>query len=70
MMAKYTELILTILSSTKIKSTNEILKELEHRTGKVINWHALHRVLFDLFLQGKIERLEAKAGFFWRKNGF
>jgi len=33
-----------------------------------INWHALYRVLMELQAEGKIERLESKAGFFWKKK--
>ena len=67
-MSKYKEDILRILSKTEIKSTNEILIELEKKAGKVINWHMLHGILRDLELEGKVERLRAKAGFFWKKK--
>lgn len=67
-MSKYKEQILKILSKDEIKSTNEILKELEKDSKKVINWHALYRVLMDLESENKIERLEAKAGFFWKRK--
>ena len=67
-MSKYKEQILKILSKDQIKSTNEILKELEKDSKKVINWHALYRVLMDLESENKIERLKAKAGFFWKKK--
>ena len=61
-------MILEILSKTEIKSTNEILTELQKKADKVINWHALYRVLMDLQSGGKIERLKSKAGFFWKKK--
>ena len=67
-MSKYKEAILSILSKTEIKSTNEILNELQKRVNKIINWHALYRILMDLQSEGKIERLQSKAGFFWRKR--
>lgn len=67
-MSKYREDILKIISKEEIKSTNEILKELEGKSKKVINWHALYRVLVDLESENKIERLKAKAGFFWKKK--
>ena len=57
-------MILAILSKTEIKSTNEILEELQKKADKVINWHALYRVLMELQSDGKIERLQSKAGFF------
>lgn len=67
-MSKYKEMILSILSKTEIKSTNEILEELQKKADKVINWHALYRVLMELQSENKIERLESKAGFFWKKK--
>lgn len=67
-MSKYKEKILEILSKTEIKSTNEILSELQEKADKVINWHALYRVLMELQIMNKIERLESKAGFFWKKK--
>ncbi|MBI2208174.1 hypothetical protein HYU50_01640 [Candidatus Woesearchaeota archaeon] len=67
-MSKYKEMILSVLSKTGIKSTNEILEELQKKANKVINWHALYRVLMELQSEGKIERLESKAGFFWKKK--
>jgi Fe2+ or Zn2+ uptake regulation protein len=67
-MSKYKESILSILSRTEIKSTNQILDELQKKVNKTINWHALYRVLMDLQSEGKIERLQSKAGFFWKKK--
>ena len=67
-MSKYKEVILSVLSKTEIKSTNEILTELQEKVDKVINWHLLYRVLIELANENKIERLESKAGFFWRKK--
>jgi len=69
-MGKYNEMILSIISKDEIKSTNQVLEELQKKADKVINWHALYRVLMELKANGKIERLESKAGFFWRKNKF
>ena len=67
-MGKYNEMILSVLSKTEIKSTNEILEELQKKANKVINWHALYRILMELHAENKIERLESKAGFFWKKK--
>jgi len=67
-MSKYKGEVLEILSKTTIKSTNEILIELQKKTDKVINWHLLYRILIDLAGENKIERLESKAGFFWKKK--
>jgi len=66
-MSKYEKEVLEILKKDEIKSTNEILKELEKKTNKVINWHLLYRILRDLVELGKAEKLKAKAGFFWKK---
>ena len=67
-MSKYEEMILQVLTKTEIKSTNEILEDLQKKAHKVINWHALYRVLMELQAEGKIEKLESKAGFFWKKK--
>jgi len=67
-MSKYDEIILSILSKDEIKSTNQVLEELQKKVNKIINWHALYRILMELKSNGKIERLQSKAGFFWRKN--
>ena len=67
-MSKYEDIILGIISKTEIKSTNEILEDLQKKADKVINWHALYRVLMELQTDGKIERLKSKAGFFWKKK--
>ena len=67
-MSKHQEDVLKILKKDEIKSTNEILKELEQKTKKVINWHLLYRLLRDLQEEGKVEKLQAKAGFFWKKK--
>ncbi len=67
-MSKYKEIVLSILSKSEIKSTNEVLTELQDKEKKIINWHALYRILMELQMEGKIERLESKAGFFWRKK--
>jgi len=64
-MSKHEEMILQVLSKTEIKSINEVLEELQKKTYKVINWHALYRILMELQLENKVERLESKAGFFW-----
>lgn len=67
-MGKYNEIILAILSKSEIKSTNQILEELQKKANKIINWHALYRVLMELENERKIEKLQSKAGFFWRKK--
>ena len=67
-MSKYKEMILQVLSKTEIKSTNEVLEELQKKANKIINWHALYRILMELRDENKLERLESKAGFFWRKK--
>ena len=67
-MSKYKEDVLNILSPEEIKSTNQILEDLQNRAKKTINWHVLYRILMELEAENKIEKLEAKAGFFWRKK--
>ena len=67
-MSKYKDMILSVLSREEIKSTNQVLEELQKKANKIINWHALYRVLMELKSNGKIERLESKAGFFWKKK--
>ncbi len=67
-MSKYSEDILKIISKEEIKSTNQILTELQLKVKKTINWHMLHRILSDLEKEGKIEKLKARAGFFWKKR--
>jgi len=67
-MSKYKEIILEVLEKDGIKSTNEVLRDVETKSKKVINWHALYRVLMELNADGKIERMKAKAGFFWKKK--
>lgn len=67
-MSKYNEMILQALTKTEIKSTNEVLGDLQKKADRVINWHALYRILMELQAEGKIERLKSKAGFFWRKK--
>ena len=67
-MSKYEKNVLDILKTNRIKSTNEILKELEQKVKKTINWHLLYRLLRDLHENGKVDKLEARAGFFWKKS--
>ena len=67
-MSKYRETVLSIVSMSEIKSTNQVLEELQNKVNKVINWHALYRILMELQSDGKIERLKSKAGFFWKKK--
>jgi len=59
---------LKIVSKEEIKSTNEILVELQQKTGKTINWHDLYRILMELKDKNKIEKLKSRAGFFWKKK--
>ena len=67
-MSKHDEMILSILLRNEIKSANQVLEELQKKANKVINWHALYRILMELKSNGKIERLQSKAGFFWKKK--
>lgn len=67
-MSKYTAKVLEILDKNKIKSTNQVLKELEKAENKKINWHVLYRMLMELEADNKAEKLDADAGFFWRRR--
>ena len=67
-MSKYREDILLILSEDKIKSTRMILRELEKRSKKVINWHMLYGILTKLEKENKIKRKEVPMGIFWLKK--
>ena len=68
MSSKHDDTVLRILSVDTIKSTNEILKELELEAKVKINWHALYRILTELAEKNHAEKLQSKAGFFWRKK--
>lgn len=67
-MSKYRDLVIKALSGEEMKSTNELLKEVEKASGKSINWHMLYRVLMELHTEGKIDKIETKAGFFWKRR--
>ena len=68
MASKYEPVVLEILSKEEIKSTNQVLKELQEKAGKKVNWHVLYRILMDLEREGKIDKMKADAGFFWKKR--
>lgn len=67
-MSKYDKIVLDVLSDKKIKSTNEVVKEAERVSGQSVNWHMIYRILLELSHAGKVEKLEAKVGFFWKKK--
>ncbi len=67
-MSKYDKAVFDVLSDKKIKSTNEVVKEVEKATGRSVNWHMIYRVLLELSHEGKAEKLEAKVGFFWKRK--
>lgn len=68
MKSKYEPLVMDILSTTQLKSTNTILTELEEQHGNKVNWHLLYRVLSELHVKNKVEKMDTKSGFFWRKK--
>lgn len=68
MVGKYNGELLEVLSNSKIKSTNEVLKDLEKKIKKRLNWHLLYRYLSELAEEGKVEKMNAKAAFFWRRK--
>jgi Fe2+ or Zn2+ uptake regulation protein len=67
-MSKYREVVLKVLSDGELKSTNQVLKESEALSGKVVNWHIIYRILMELQAEGKVEKMQTKAGFFWKKR--
>lgn len=67
-MSKYNSDVLGLLSKDEIKSTNQILEELQKKVKKTINWHVLYRILMELEENNEIEKFKANAGFFWRKK--
>ena len=67
-MSKYDKDVLTLLSEEDLKSTNQVLTELQSKVRKVVNWHSLYRILMELAVEGKVDRIKTKAGFFWKKK--
>ena len=67
-MSKYRKIVLDLLSDKEIKSTNEILKDVENLTGQSVNWHMIYRILLELYHEGKVDKFEAKVGFFWKRK--
>ncbi len=65
-MSKYREVVLNLLLKDEIKSTNQVLEELQSKVKKTINWHFLYHILMELEAESKVEKLKAKAGFFWK----
>ncbi len=68
MISKHERSVWELLEFKNIKSTNQILDELQKKVKKVINWHMVYRILKKLEEEGKIERLENISGIFWRKK--
>lgn len=56
-MSKYNDAVLGILSKEEIKSTNQVLAELQAKVKKVVNWHVLYRILMELQAENKLERI-------------
>ncbi len=65
MSSKYREEVLCLVEREKIRSTTEILRLLEAKVKKTINWSALFRILSSLERDGRIKRMESKGGIFW-----
>ena len=69
MVKKHREIILNTISEIKLKSTSEVLKEVERRVKKRINWSELYRTLKDLSDRGLIRQYVCKGGIYWiREN--
>ncbi len=70
MVKKHREIILNCVSDIKLKSTREILRETEKKTGKRINWSDLYRTLRDLADKNFIKFHETTGGIYWVKKDF
>ena len=68
MVSKYENDVWTLLSFQEIKSTNQILEELEARSNKTINWFSVYKILKTLEEDGKVKLLKNKSGLFWIKK--
>ncbi len=68
MISKHENAVWEILSFETIKSTQQILVELQDKTNKKINWHLVYKILRTLKDSGRVELLQTKAGLFWRKQ--
>ena len=68
MVKKHREVILNTISEIKLKSTSEILREVEKKVKKTINWSDLYRTLKDLADKGLIKLYETAGGFYWLKK--
>ena len=67
LMSKYEKEVVQLLEKN-LKSTNEILGELENKTQKKINWYAIYHILSELEREGKAEKIKLKGGFYWRRK--
>lgn len=68
MVKKHREIILNTISEVKLKSTSEILREVENKVKKKINWSDLYRTLRDLADKGLIKVWRTAGGFYWIKK--
>lgn len=67
MVSKHRETTLCLVSETKLKSTRQILRELEKKTNKVMNWSNVYKILSDLERDGIIKRNMTEGGIFWSR---
>ncbi len=68
MVSKHEPMVWEILSFNEIKSTQQVLEELEKKSGKKINWYAVYKILRMLKDDEKAELLQNRAGLFWKKK--
>ncbi len=68
MVSKHEQSIWEILDFQKIKSTEQIRRELMKKTKLSINWFLVHRVLKDLQEKGRVDLFQNDAGLFWKKK--
>ena len=67
MVKKHREIILASVSEIKLKSTSEVLEQVENKVNKKINWSDLYRTLRDLADKGLIKEYSCKGGIYWIK---
>ena len=65
MVKKHREVILNTISESKLKSTSEVLEQVEQKVKKTINWSDLYRTLRDLADKGLIKEFVCKGGIYW-----
>lgn len=68
MVKKWKLEILNLVAERDLKSTTQILHELEKKVKRRINWSDLHRTLSTLKEKNLIKCFECKGGIYWIKK--